>query len=479
MAFDSERSVLMSVVRAVPELCVCKKVRAKKVNYTERRTGRAGRSSSRRPARAPAMAMGSFAPPALPLGSPAFPPMIPPPPPTSNMPWYFAMIGVALYVVFRTTMALGANLQRYSMRREAAAEHPRRKMRQPLLVLGVVLFAGSGICLSVPLIFAPQSLLSPCGVIIFVANAIFATCLNGETFLWRRDGVCLVGVTAGVIMCVFAAPKESHGHTTDELIELLKQPPFIVFMSLLLSAIIFLLVSRWRLIAAIDTTEGNRVSPRTQVALAGCLGTLAGCLGGLNITCTKSIFSLIQGTFETSGVVGVLTSPATWFIGISLGLTYVSQIRATTDGLQRCVVSIFVPVQTVTEESIATLGGLIYFREFMQFDVVRATLFAVGMTISITSVTLLTALRIRRDGLGTIDMDSNSEMPEIGCVMARTSSGRFLRFDGDVESILEDEHGMRVHPSSAVGSPTKCNGSIQADEFAPPAIPAASKAVQA
>ena len=81
-------------------------------------------------------------------------------------------------------MALGANLQRYSMRLEEMSMREfgtsRTKTRQPLLVLGVALFTGSGICLSIPLIFAPQSLLSPCGVIIFVANAIFAHRLNGE-----------------------------------------------------------------------------------------------------------------------------------------------------------------------------------------------------------------------------------------------------------------------------------------------------------
>ena len=100
------------------------------------------------------------------------------------MGWFAPVLGVSLYIIFRSTMALGANLQRYSMRLEEMSMREfgtsRTKTRQPLLVLGVALFTGSGICLSIPLIFAPQSLLSPCGVIIFVANAIFAHRLNGE-----------------------------------------------------------------------------------------------------------------------------------------------------------------------------------------------------------------------------------------------------------------------------------------------------------
>ena len=400
--------------------------------------------------------------------------------------WVAPTIGVVLYLLFRSMMALGANLQRFSMRRELTFENPRPKQKQPYLVLGVVLFTGSGVMLSIPLIFAPQSLLSPIGVSIFVANAAFAHCLNGERFSCASDGLYLGGVTAGVITCVITAPKETSGLTVDQMIALCAEPLFIGFMVTLVCVIFFLVVVRPSLIKGVQVApvdlraevggagninsgcgdgSGGRsdigesslgpasnsstperptdslqaalhsvgasdsdaiangstsngiaaaansavhgtaaASTRAHVALAGCVGSLAGCLGGLNITVTKSIFSLIEGTWVKSGFVAVLISPGTWVIGIGLLCTYVAQIRMTTDGLERCPAMIFVPVQTVTEETVATLGGLIYFREFTQFTTTTAIAFFCGISLSVMSVISLTAVRIKRssDEVGTV-----------------------------------------------------------------------------
>jgi len=309
-------------------------------------------------------------------------------------------------------MALGANLQRYSMRLEAMRQQPRPRRKQPLLVAGVALFTGSGVLLSLPLIFAPQSLLSPIGVIIFVANAAFARCLNGERFSLRVDGLYLTGIVIGVVTCVLSAPKETSGYTIDELIALCGQPLFIGFMSALCTAIVALLTARRfllkrmahtrRPLAADEPRPVEETGGWAPLALAFCLGSLAGCLGGLNITATKSIFSLIQGTWQQSGFVAVILSPATWLIGLGLLATYITQISCTTDGLARCAATVFIPVQTVTEESIATLGGLLYFREFTQFTPRSAAFFVAGMCLSIACVARLTAVRIQRDGDGAL-----------------------------------------------------------------------------
>ena len=48
----------------------------------------------------------------------------------------------------------------------------------------------------------------------------------------------------------------------------------------------------------------------------------------------------------------------------------------------------------------ATLGGLIYFREYTQLDRLTAPLFASGLALSISCVAALTTYRVRRDGIG-------------------------------------------------------------------------------
>lgn len=347
--------------------------------------------------------------------------------------WLAPIIGVSMYVAFRSTMALGANLQRFSMQREAAREFPRPRSQQPLLITGVVLFTVSGVLLSVPLIFAPQSLLSPCGVIIFIANAVFASCLNNERFEWRSDGMSLAGIAVGVVLCVIAAPKQTSSLTSSELIALCAQPLFISFMLLLIGVIISLFLVSRKLVNQLASPECYRSSsfsspairsrtksessdspptlttppvhaaepdPRahTTFVLSLCMGGLAGCLGGLNITATKSILSLIVGTWQAEGFVAVLLSPAAWLIGFGLLFTYAAQIRRTTDGLEQCPAMIFVPVQTVTEENVAILGGLLYFQEYRQLSLSSAALFALGVVLAVGCVVRLTATRIRRSG---------------------------------------------------------------------------------
>eukprot|EP00658_Telonema_sp_P-2_P008284 TRINITY_DN13109_c0_g1_i4.p1 TRINITY_DN13109_c0_g1~~TRINITY_DN13109_c0_g1_i4.p1 ORF type:complete len:147 (+),score=37.64 TRINITY_DN13109_c0_g1_i4:320-760(+) len=125
----------------------------------------------------------------------------------------FWLMGVGIYMFGRSSMALGGNLQRYSMLQEwnKPDEHQRSKMKQPILVLGIVLFVVSGLFLSAALLFAPMSILGPCGVVFLVANAGFAHRLNGERFVWAEDGICSVLIMAGVITCIVAAPKTEDG----------------------------------------------------------------------------------------------------------------------------------------------------------------------------------------------------------------------------------------------------------------------------
>lgn len=154
------------------------------------------------------------------------------------------MIGLAIYAVGRSSMALAANLQRLSLRRESAKPPAlrRRKERQPLLVAGIALYAGSGIFLSVALIFASPTLLAPCGTIIFVANAIFAQMLNDERFSWRGDGPPIALIVAGVGAVVAAAPKHNKEFTNDELQALCKEPSFVGFLVFLVTWIVFMYV---------------------------------------------------------------------------------------------------------------------------------------------------------------------------------------------------------------------------------------------
>jgi len=308
------------------------------------------------------------------------------------------MIGLAIYMVFRSTMALGANLQRYSMRRELEKPEEDRLplKKQRLLYMGVIVYAGSGILLSTALIFASPTLLSPCGTIIFVANAFFATKLNKEPFSWRLDGGCIFMIICGSIAVVLSAPKDDDDFDTEKLIWLCKQPSFISFLVVLM----LLILAMWKAERLLGCRGRDVQASRwKRSALHISRGALAGGLGALNITFTKSIFSLIQGQIDSGGFVSVLKSPLLWVVGLLLAGSYVAQMTATTKGLKRTPAMVFVPAQSVTEETCAGLGGLFYFQDYLKFTPVRAVVYTFGVAATIAAVVLLARIQIARQGI--------------------------------------------------------------------------------
>jgi len=123
-------------------------------------------------------------------------------------------------------------------------------------------------------------------------------------------------------------------------------------------------------------------------------GIIAGCLGGFNITLTKSMFAVMGGQYREEGISGLMLSPLCWGLGITLLFTFVFQLVCVTDGLEKCAALVVVPVQSVTEELTATLGGLLYFQDYTQFTFTSACVFALGDLIAIVSVITMVALRI-------------------------------------------------------------------------------------
>ncbi len=328
--------------------------------------------------------------------------------------WVCSAIGLAIYMVFRSTMALGANLQRFSMQRELKKSEDERvpMKKQRLLYLGVVLYAGSGVLLSTALIFASPTLLSPCGTIIFVANAFFATKLNKEPFSWRKDGACIGLIILGSIAVVLSAPKTGDGDlTNDKLIWLCQQPSFIIFLSCLFAFVILM----WRAPRILKRSGGTDVPGWRRNAMYISRGALAGSLGACNITFTKSLFSLFGGEISKGGIVAVLKDPFMWFLGLVLAVFYVSQMTATTRGLKVTPAMIFVPTQSVVEETGAALGGLFYYQDYTRFTLPKGIVYAMGVLCTVTAVIMLARLQIARQDRasagGVLDVEASLGAP--------------------------------------------------------------------
>jgi len=300
------------------------------------------------------------------------------------------LVGVIIYLIGTTSMALGANLQRYSLthEEEKPEEERRPKMKQPWVVVGFCLMVMSGIFLSLALVFATQTQLAPLILFIFLSNALFAHFLNKEPFYAKSDGFATFLVCVGVLACVVSAPHNNKYYDTDAMIELMKAASFICFMAGVSGFIIA--VWLWKL-RVMKQCGGDITSlPKNKMmALQLAFGSLPGALGGLNITLTKSTFSLIIGQINDHGFVGIFISPLLYGLAAVLVGTYVLQMKSTVDGLELCSAMIVISTQAVSEMVTATLGGILYFQDYTQFKAWSATVFCVGNVLALCGVGIL------------------------------------------------------------------------------------------
>jgi len=324
------------------------------------------------------------------------------------------LVGVIIYLIGTTSMALGANLQRYSLthEEEKPEEERRPKMKQPWVVVGFVLMVMSGIFLSIALIFATQTQLAPLILFIFLSNALFAHFLNKEPFYAKSDGFATFLVCVGVLACVVSAPHNNKYYDTNAMLDLMKAASFICFVTGVSAFII--IVWLWK-VHVMKQCGGDITSlPKNKMmALQLAFGSLPGALGGLNITLTKSTFSVIIGQANDHGFVGIFISPILYALaGVLIG-TYVLQMKSTVDGLELCSAMIVISTQAVSEMITATLGGILFFQDYTQFKAWSASVFCTGNFLALCGVGILAYNRaMDEDAAMQAEAEANSKLTD-------------------------------------------------------------------
>lgn len=311
-------------------------------------------------------------------------------------------LGVAIYVSGTIGEALGANLQRKSLTNEA--EHsavdpsyqPRGKFHQKQWLVGFVLFVSAGISMSVSLFFASITVLAPLQLFLFVSNSIFANCINKENFNFLGwDGIALLLVVIGVTMSIISAPKHTESYSNGELLTLMRQPGFIAFCCFAGGFILAVYFAKKRIMASCHHDPSHIQRRWVRTALNMSYGLMAGAFGGVNVTLTKTVFSLIVGQFNQGGVVAVVSSPVLWVVSMVLVGTWVLQIVVTVTGLELTSAIIVISSHSVAEEVTATSGGILYFQDYLKFKPQDWAVFISGNLIAIFSVIGLSHLRLR------------------------------------------------------------------------------------
>lgn len=346
-------------------------------------------------------------------------------------------LGIAIYIVGTLGAALGANLQRLSVtKNEKLPEDQRRKnTKRKLWWTGLLTFIGSTILMSVSLFFANTTIISPMQLFLLVFNAVFAYFINKERFE-RRDFLALFAVLVGVGLCVAGAPTTNRDYDQDEMIDLMKQPTFITFMCVTVALTALIWIWQW-----VTLRAEMELSKFRSSCLNISYGFLAGIVGGINITTSKSTFSLLTGEWGDCGIVCVLKSPVFWCFAILLIIGSILQFYFIAKGLNATSAVIVVSTQAVVQQVTASLGGILCFESYKDFETWMWPLYIIGDIIAVIAVIFLAHFRVQQE-LAEIRKAQLREVPKLHTVaqVQRVS----------IESVALDAVSESTEPSSFV-----------------------------
>jgi len=282
-------------------------------------------------------------------------------------------------------MALGVNLQKYSLNTQSKIEKQLPKFKQKYWMLGLVFYISSGIMLSIALLFASQSQLSPLMSMVLVSNVVFAHFLLGEN-ISKIDALGILIIIVGLCITTTTAPRAENILSKEELIDLYTHALFICYVAL----IVAMIVSLYFLKCFFE--KRNHESEQRELKIWRAYGitfaALAGCFGGLCVTFMKSATTIIVEEANEGGFVGLVSSWLMWILIAVLGTTWVFQLYWLNKGLEKFPVIFIVSIEAIVNEFVAVLGGTLYFEEYKMFSALTGTLFGFGLVLGMTGVAL-------------------------------------------------------------------------------------------
>ncbi|KAF9056155.1 hypothetical protein BJ165DRAFT_1522098 [Panaeolus papilionaceus] len=144
-------------------------------------------------------------------------------------------LGIIAGLLASCVQSLGLTIQRKShVQNQSLPEHRQRvEHKRPLWVLGFLIFLSSNIIGSfVQIASLPVVILAPLGAVSLLWNAFFARLLLGDVFSpWMILGTILIA--GGAILIAFFGIVPEQTRSLEDLLILLRRPPFIVYFTIL------------------------------------------------------------------------------------------------------------------------------------------------------------------------------------------------------------------------------------------------------
>ncbi|KAI9831517.1 MAG: hypothetical protein M1826_003407 [Phylliscum demangeonii] len=312
---------------------------------------------------------------------------------SSLSPGHRMALGVLVGLISTGVQSLGLTLQRKShMLEESRAAHQhltrrpahrRRRWQVGMLMFIVANILGS----SIQITTLPLPVLSTLQASGLVFNSLLATLVLHETFS-RYSLAGTVFVCAGAMLIgIFGATKEA-AHTVEELVELLHQRAFVLWMAFqavlatLILVVIRLLPRRSRQQKVAPSSSTSTARHRLGPGLA--YGCVSGLLSAHTLLLAKSAVELVVRTVVDGR--NQFRHPAAWLIVLAMLGLALTQLYFLHRGLALCSTSLLYPLVFCVYNITAILDGLIYFRQLERLTALEAGLITLGTAILLSGV---------------------------------------------------------------------------------------------
>eukprot|EP01060_Flectonema_neradi_P035749 TRINITY_DN6660_c3_g1_i1.p1 TRINITY_DN6660_c3_g1~~TRINITY_DN6660_c3_g1_i1.p1 ORF type:complete len:371 (+),score=47.18 TRINITY_DN6660_c3_g1_i1:51-1115(+) len=274
-----------------------------------------------------------------------------------------ALLGVGIGVVGKGVSSLGLILQKVSHARNITGLHFCKDTRW---MFGFLTYFVGNLIVILSLTMAPQVLIGSLDSLVLVYNALLAPYfLDSEKFTSSDLKACLL-VVFGVGLVVYFGPRNNREYSSEELLDMMVQGPFVVYSILSLSTCLFL----YMYLRHARLTRGERYVKDEQSVggnlMAVAAGTIPAILSSYNLQLSKIVGELVSQSLG-DGNNEFLNWPLYMFLLMLISCNTVQVVTLQT-ALANYSALLIIPIFQVQLTILAIINGGIYFSEFENWE---------------------------------------------------------------------------------------------------------------
>ncbi|KAK4774546.1 hypothetical protein SAY86_009481 [Trapa natans] len=284
--------------------------------------------------------------------------------------------------------------------------------------VGIVIFLLGNSLNFISFGYAAQSLLAALGSIQFVSNIAFAYFVLNKMVTVKVLTATTFIVLGNVFLVAFGN-HQSPVYTPEQLAEKYSNITFLFYCVILALIVVchHMIYRRGELLLAV---AGNDLQPYWQMLLPFSYAVVSGAVGSCSVLFAKSLSNLLRLAMSSSYELH------SWFT-YSLLLLFLSTagfwMTRLNEGLSLFDAILIVPMFQISWTLFSICTGFVYFQEYQVFDVLRTTMFILGMLSVFVGISLLAP-----------DEPKGSDVKDTSSLASVTSSGTSSESDRFVPS---------------------------------------------